>query len=523
MTITASADTEKRLLGKNAVWFLSGLCIFLYLFFLNATVDLRGFNTDDPAAYLGRAISLWRGHGYGEMFAYGFFPVTIQTPGFSLLLAPIVGLFGANFVALKLFMVLTAGLMAMAAYHYFRYFLPVKDDAPWATILLMASPVVFGLSHRILAEIPLTIFIMLALTHLDGYLKEGGNLLNRRLVWSAACLIVAYFFKPTSISVFVGGLLLGFHPRFRTVATWKKIFFCGFLVAVPIVVWKHYCSTVPHVWFWTTSEKDLLIYHFPGGPEHGLLTVSDWMMRIRHNIVWGMAGNIGTAIVAPLFFIQAHMIGFLLGMAVVIGMGAMWAVSFRDAPSVQEGFVLFGLTILMLVSEGLAVRYMEMFYPVFIVYAFRAGSRFMPRGLLRSTARTLLGFAVVTTTVTAIDQHRRPFGNEVLAAYVDLANNAKRQFPADSLCFAPLTSHWQAMTLHLCGKYDHDGSLTPNKTDKSYYVIPTETGIQASAQSSLEDKGVMRAAMEIQHALREMGVALTTAYRNKYFALVSIR
>lgn len=62
--------------------------------------------------YLLTAQALWRGEGYGMSLAEGFVPVKLQPPGFSALLVPVVGLFGMNFFALKLFMVGLAGLMA---------------------------------------------------------------------------------------------------------------------------------------------------------------------------------------------------------------------------------------------------------------------------------------------------------------------------------------------------------------------------------------------------------------------------
>jgi hypothetical protein len=101
----------------------------LYFIFLNPHLDVKSFNADDPPVYLLGAQSIWRGDGYALRYADTIVPMKLQPPGMAVLFAPIVGLFGMNFVALKLFLVFLAGLMAWACWVFFQRFLGSTADA----------------------------------------------------------------------------------------------------------------------------------------------------------------------------------------------------------------------------------------------------------------------------------------------------------------------------------------------------------------------------------------------------------
>ena len=434
-----------------SLFLLLGMSLgLMYLFFLNPHVDVKPFNADDSVAYLNRAKSLWEGHGYGESFVDAFFPVTLQPPAFSLLLAPLVGIFGMNFIVLKLFMLLLTILMAISSFIYFRHFLHSQTEVNSAMLLLMASPVIFGLSHQVLAEIPLFLFCMLGLVTLDRYLQTSVRIFSPVLFFSALLIATAYFFKATALGVLAGGWMLILHPKFQTLGTFKKLLLCSVLVFIPILFWQAWCSTIPKTNFWTQPAwADILMVnpYQAGSPRASL---ADLAVRMRHNLAWGLSANIAMGLMAPFYFAQGGVLSFVLSLPIVLWLLGSWVKSLVQKPSVLEGFTLFSIFILMIKFEGMAVRYAALLYPVLLVYVFRGFNANMNAKLQTLVPQVLSVVAIVTTLVVAVDHWNNPYGGKIVRDYISVAQKAKAIFPPHSRCYAPMGSHWQVLTEHLC-------------------------------------------------------------------------
>ena len=400
----------------------------MYLVFLNPHLDVRGFNAHDPAGYISRAISLWNGRGYGERFANAFLPVTAQPPMLSLLLAPVVGFFGVNFVVLKLSMLLFAAGLGVLLYRFFKYFFSTTEQALLATLITMASPTIFGLSHRVLADVPLFVFVVLALFTLDRYLREPVPVLSRWLFVSAIASSVAYLIKQTGLAVFFGGWLLVFHPQFRNRRVLGKLVLYSLLGFIPIILWHVWCATVPDdLWYWTTPATRDYLWKNPFTIKDGYLTVSDMITRMRHNIVWGISNNISAVLFSPFYFTEGSALSFLASLPISLWIGWQWGKSLLRSPSVLEGFVFFSLVLLVPKFMGFAARYLALIYPAVLVYAMRGLSGFQKRFQINVLLLLFL-ISLGTTFAVAVDQSKNPYGSETLGDYVSLAEKAKELF-----------------------------------------------------------------------------------------------
>jgi len=213
---------NKTLIGRFEL-FLGVILTGMYFFFLNPYVDVKGFNQHDPIEYLIRASTIWKGLGYGVAFADQYLGVTVQPPGFSLLLSPIVGIFGFHFTILKLFMVSTAIVFAVTLFYFFRHFISNKALIYFCILTVMSSPAIFGLSHRIMSDIPFFICVTLALIFLDSTLKDKSSMLDLTLFLAAIFTLLAYSFKLTAVVVVAGGWFLILHPQFRNKQTLVKL------------------------------------------------------------------------------------------------------------------------------------------------------------------------------------------------------------------------------------------------------------------------------------------------------------
>jgi len=422
---------------------------FLYLFFLYPHMDIGHFSSHDPVSYIARAVSIWNGEGYVERFAEGLFPIKRQLPGLSYLLAPVVGLFGINFTAMKLFMVFLALGLAFSSWIFFRYFLDSEKKATWAMMILMAGPVIFGLSHSVLAEIPLFTCILLALVSMEKYLKNQSPVFSRGLYWSAAFAAAAFYFKPT-IGLLGCGWFLFIHPAFRNRDIFKKMSALSALLLIPILLWVAWCMSQETIGYWGRTAIDDFLMKNPYAEGSGLASAGDWLIRIKRNLVWGMMNNLGAGLIAPLYFTEGSRGGFAMGTLMMSVMAIMWFRTYRRAPSVLEGFVLFTFLIFVLKKNGLSDRFTATFYPVILVYTMRLLSAFQDGRYLRHAVFFLFALGFATSSVLGVDRMLNPYGSKEAADYLRLAGRARDIFPADSTCVAPHATHWQLASGHLC-------------------------------------------------------------------------
>lgn len=493
----------------------------LYFIFLNPYLDVRGFNADDPVSYLSKGLSLWRGIGYGEQFANVFMPVTAQPLFFSLMLAPIVGIFGINFVAFKLFMVFLALLLGFATYRFFTYFLRDDQLAFLLTLILMSSPIIFGLSHRVLAEVPLYLFAVLALLTLDRYLRENSPVFSSGLWISSLLLGVSYLTKQTSISIWFGGWFLILFPQFRKKIVLIKLIVYTMVGFVPIAIWHGWASTVPDdLWYWTTPSARDFFDQNPLNPTGGLISLSDFLIRMRHNVVWGIANNSAMVLFAPFYFTEGRLLGFVLSVPIVVWFAWQWVKSFRKHPSVLEGFVFSGLSLLLMKYGGFAARYSALMYPAFLVYAARGIEVF--RSKIRILILSSIIFVSMSTTILiALDQARNPYGSKVLNDYIAVGEQAKKLFPKDSKCAVPLLTHWQILTGHQ-SFYDRKTKVENLSGDLAYVVGLSDKAPQDLRLFKDLDRHVLSDAQIIRNSVNRQPEVFEKIYENQTYAIFKV-
>ncbi len=515
------------------VWFskkfsyLAFFSIFLgsmYLLFLNPVLDIRGFNANDPAAYINKAIGLWRGIGYGEQFANTFLPVTGQPPVFSLLLAPVVGIFGVNFVILKLYMLFFSLLLGVTIYPFFKYFLKEKKQAVVATFLMMTSPVIFGLSHRVLADVPMFVFMVLGLFTLNRYLREPVPIFSSGLFIASLTASVAYLTKQTALGVFIGGWFLWLHPDFRNRIVFKKLLAYSIISCIPILAWHTWCATLPdNLWYWTTPATRDYLWKNPFTIKDGYISILDFITRMRHNIVWGISNNIAMVFFAPFYFTEGSLFGFFASLPVMLWLSWQWIRSFIKSPSVLEGFVFFSLALFIPKFMGFAARYVAIIWPAVLVYAVR-GIAQLPKKFQTYFLSSLCIVSLVTTLVISINQWKNPYGSETLKDYVAAAQEAKKIFPSDSKCAAPLLTHWQILTGHQCF-YGKDSAVLPYllSTGSAYLVVLSDHAPRDLEHFKDVELQALEAGVRLIKILEQKQSLFEKVFENKTFMLMKVK
>lgn len=469
----------------------------LYLIFLNPHFDIRAFNAHDPATYLLGARSIAQGAGYGLQFADVFEPMKLQPPGMAALLAPVVGVVGFNFTVLKLMMVMLAAVTAGACYALFRHFLASTTDAAWATLLLMASPTIFGLSHQVLADIPLILCSVVALLALDRYLRQPAGLWSPWLAAAAASTAGAYFFKGLGLAVLVGGWLLLLSASWRCRKTVTKLALYTVLVVIPIAAWQWRCALTPSIGFHGQFIGRFYLLQEPYTLGSPTASLADLLIRMRHNIAWGMAANAASILFAPLHLIRATLIACFLALPVVGWLVWHWLRSWRERLSVLEGFTLVGMIGLVLYIHGYTERFVAWLFPAFLIYAFR-GFAIQPR--LAWLPRACAALSLVVTVVVAWDQWRNPYGAPTVRDYVAMADVARNRFGRAAWCLAPMESHWQVLTNHACLAADLSTAVERAARQADYTIVLADPAWWRQREVKDFERDLIRSAERVTEA-----------------------
>ena len=210
---------------------LIGLFLLVHLFFCWVLFEPKLHTGGDSSEYVSLSESVLRvGDGYSDTMAPGDpVPHTKYPPGYPVLLAPLIFLFGRNIVVLKLFSVVlsvsSVFVFSLLARSYARPLL-------WAVMCFAfaANPVVVDYSHWLLSEAPFLFFLLLALLFLK---KEGEEEEIGKYFWLSILAIVATYYVRSVGIVFIGAGTVFFLVRRQ----WRKFLYFNVLGAALSLPW----------------------------------------------------------------------------------------------------------------------------------------------------------------------------------------------------------------------------------------------------------------------------------------------
>jgi hypothetical protein len=235
-----------RLLGRS---YTAILCALLIGMFFLATIREGHDWGDDFSLYIRHAQNLARGEPYTDT-GYIYNPRNpvvgprLYPPGFPLLLAPVVGMFGLDLRPMKILVLgfLVASLLVMVP--LFRTVLP----APYVTALVLIvglNPFFWELKDHILSDVPCLFFVLLSL-HLFTQADAPNASRGRRATLAALSGVTAYAayatrtLAVTLIPCFIASDLLRYRKN-TTRAALATVLVVG-LAGVQQVFWFHDAS-----------------------------------------------------------------------------------------------------------------------------------------------------------------------------------------------------------------------------------------------------------------------------------------
>lgn len=410
----------------------------LYLAFLFPTPEFPPYNADDGSWFVSMG---WNLAQYGR-YTSDTFPLAeyghhaAWPPLFASMLAGVIQLFGLNWLALKLFMVLF-GLGALAL--LLRLW---RDDAlgAWAVLLCALSPAIFLFSHHTMTEMPYLAAVAAALLGLS-HARDG------RTSFLAGLLAVLAFFTRGYAVIFLlaGPLYLMLRPwpiRNRLIASLTYVL----PLIIAVLVWKGYTGQVianlPLDWISqrfgngagllegllrSPVEYAQRLYWFElRYPAHFLLPLIPLEWALRHDIVLALS----------------------LPLLALIGYG--WLTLFLRRRGAVECWLPLALAFLLVPRSG-AARYLIPFLP-FLFYYLLHGLNELGQRLpqLRFAARgapyVLLVIACIALAWHLAAPERLRFVTSDSKDYRDIALWAGSNLPQDTVVLAPVAHRFLAVS-----------------------------------------------------------------------------
>lgn len=195
------------------------------------------FPGGDNARYLILAESLITGNGYRNMGTLAAPYHTLAPPGFPLILAAVISVFGLNITVAKICIATLAALSVALVYTFFRR-KHGSGHALGIAALYSVTPVVFMYARRIYSDLPFLVISLVALMSIARYAAKKSQI-NAALATSLLSLVAGFYLRPVALTlVLAAGLWL----------LLKKMPAKAFLLCIPtvtlIVPWYFWVNSV---------------------------------------------------------------------------------------------------------------------------------------------------------------------------------------------------------------------------------------------------------------------------------------
>ncbi len=175
------------------------LVTLLNILALNNHIGIFG----DDASYVLVAKSVVQGEGYSSIYYIGAPPHLLYPFVFPLLLAPVIAIFGYNFLVMKLLVVFLSLISFCLCYLLVNEIYGSKT-ASGIAFLVSLNPLIFVFSHSIMAEMPYMLFSLAAIYFfmLSESALDKKRSIKALFTISIIFLLLTYFTRPTGITLF---------------------------------------------------------------------------------------------------------------------------------------------------------------------------------------------------------------------------------------------------------------------------------------------------------------------------------
>ena len=338
----------------------------LYLF----TLDNYWKPFWDSAIYISLAKSLAAGTGYNYMgLPHAKYPFM-----FPLLLSPIIGLFGLNFLLMRLLIIILTIVSLFLTYILFRKL--TDEETAFALMILTGfSSALLHLTTWILSEVPYFFLSLCTLYFFLRYDKEDYWLTTSGLL-SSVFLVLTCFTRMIGVTLLIAFLLHvltgGSVTRHRLRSS-RKVLLVFVIACIPLSLWFYRGNLISKQFPFQPEYRGVLNYQkeffqkVPDNIHSPSVSLAEFAQRIADNTSV-YAGTIADVLVTKAPFRQLRVIALLLFLY-----GFIWCVVERR--TVIEWYVaLYGAVCLIWWFNEQSIRFIVPVIP-FVFYYFLTGFR----------------------------------------------------------------------------------------------------------------------------------------------------
>ncbi len=303
--------------------------MLLNLVFCLLLFDPKLHTGGDSSNYVSLAESVLRsGDGYADSMAPGApVPHTKYPPGYPVLMAPLLAIFGRNFVVLKLLSV------AFTVSSVLVFCVLSKERVSpllWLAMSLAfaVSPVVVDYSHCLLSEAPFLFFTLLALLFLQRESAEEG--IGKYFWLSLFAIMATYYIRSIGIAFIGAGTLFYLIKR-----RWRKFLYYNVVGAALSLPWL---------------IRNQLLKGSATGYIEAFLLRNMYEPEAGYNDLWGVIGR---------FFTNVSIYSAREMPRVLAGSNSLWSttVPMKGLSLVLCGFMVIGFLYVVRKRLGVAEIY----------------------------------------------------------------------------------------------------------------------------------------------------------------------
>lgn len=396
-------------MAKRIVIPLSAV-LLIYTILSILLFDPKLFTGGDNAVYIILGESIASGKGYKNIYLPEASAHTQYPPGFPLLLAIFISMFGKNILILKFVIFLTAaGALIFMDKIATKI---VKENSNWLLFFYISIPILIVYNHWILSEMP---FLFFSLGSIYFFMKSQENNKFWLFILSSFFAIATFFFRTAGISLIASFLLhLFLNKKYKYLLIFLILFLLFF------IPWQIRNSIIPS----SGGYLDQLLAKNPYQLELGRIGFVEMLQRIWENFIF-YTFTIIPATILPILKIEIILVftGILLLFFVVVG--------FINR---SKGFALIDLYFIMSIvvlfiwpKVWSSARFFLPVIPLFLIYMF-SGIIWMQKKLkLKYLLPAIIGITIFLNLFNIIPQIKTSIVNNL--AYIK--GNHYAGYPVD--------------------------------------------------------------------------------------------
>jgi hypothetical protein len=383
---------------------LSLLVLLVIGAFYTLTSNSINMYEHDSSCYMGVARSLTTGQGYW----FNNRPHTLYPPGFPLILAGLIRLFGENITIFFRFLSFCAGALLFLIFFYYQ-----KRKEPWGLLfclILAFSPVYYIYSTRIVfSDIPYMIAtIGFIFTYEWLYRKKERKFLIIWIFLGLFLFLLTMMIRSLGLSMAAAlgfTLLIAFINRKKTGISLPFIFITGFFILgglIYFLAWSKWTANNTVFLYpgeYLQSYFEIVKMVNPNYPDLGQTTAAGFFLRIIRNFF--TFGSRMAEGFTNLYWIKSHIFSppfLVIFLFAFIG----WIKEIRRDNPLAGLYVLFYLGLILIWPSDKEGKRLFLSVAPFIFLFFAIGARTVINSILESSPKRIGGFGLAISALAII-------------------------------------------------------------------------------------------------------------------------